>query len=171
LQYPDLLKPSSCQRVVLPSSREVQVPKATPRFLKWAGDVPNDTYNKKPILEFNREMVFAELAILRAFQQDGWQGRWIDSYRHKHRVGYWGEHATKALPAEQQAILDGIRVKAGCAGGCFDVLCWRDGTVVFAESKWRGHDRIRSTQRRWLEVALSIGFPLSSFLIVEWALN
>jgi hypothetical protein len=169
MHYPDLLKPQSCQRIALSSGREVCVPKATPLFRKWAGELPRDTYNGKPVLEFNGERVFAELAILRIFQQAGWKGRWIDSYRNKYRIGYWGQNVTKDLPVEQQAIFDSIRVKTGYAGGCFDVFCWRDGIVMFAEAKWKAHDRIRSTQRRWLEAALDIGTPLESFLVVEWA--
>jgi hypothetical protein len=114
--------------------------------------------------------VFAELAILRIFQQAGWEGRWIDSYRGKYRIGYWGKNVTKELPAQQKTILDLIRDKAGCKGGCFDVFCWHDGSVIFVESKWKRHDRIRQTQKRWLETALNIGFSLDSFLIVEWVL-
>jgi hypothetical protein len=90
-----------------------------PLFRKWTGDAPTDTYNNKPALEFNGERVFAELAILRIFEQAGWNGRWIDSYRNKYRIGYWDDNATKALPTEQQTIFDSIQVKAGCAGGCF----------------------------------------------------
>jgi hypothetical protein len=31
--------------------------------------MPHDTFNGKPLLEFNSEIVFAELAILRSLQQ------------------------------------------------------------------------------------------------------
>jgi hypothetical protein len=95
--------------------------------------MPADTFNHTPVIEFNGEMVFAELAILRIFERAGWEGREIDSYRHKCRIGYWGENVTEPLPPKQFAILDSI--KAGCFGGCFDVFCWRDGAVVFAEAK------------------------------------
>jgi 5-methylcytosine-specific restriction endonuclease McrA len=140
------------------------VPKATPFFRKWTGTVPENTYNNKPVLDFDGEMVFAELAILRAFERAGWEGRWIDSYRNRYRIGYWGENVTKELPAEQRAILGSIHAK----GGCFDVFCWRDGAVMFAESKWKDRDAIRETQRRWLEAALDKRLSLESFLIVEW---
>jgi hypothetical protein len=50
------------------------------------------------------------------------------------------------------------------------VFCWRDGAVIFAEAKRKGRDRIRTTQRRWLEASLDAGIPLDSFLIVEWQL-
>jgi len=170
VQYPELLKPQSSQPILLPSGREIQLPKATPIFRRWRGDMPADTFNHKPVLDFDGEMVFAELAILRIFQKAGWRGRWIDSYRHKYRVGYWGENVTEPLPPKQFAILDSIR--AGCFGGCFDVFCWRDCAILFAESKWKGHDAFRSTQRCWLEAALlSVANLSASFLIVEWSLD
>lgn len=172
-QYPDLLKPESEQRIVLPSGLEVELPKTSPLFRKWTDPLPADTYNKKPVLEFNGEMVFAELAILRIFERDGWEGRWIDSFSNKYRIGYWGEDTTKDLPARQTAIpsWDSIRALANCEGGCFDVFCWRGGSVMFAEAKWKAHDTIRLAQRQWLQTALDAGIPLDSFLIVEWGFD
>ena len=129
--------------------------------------MPADTFNHKPVLELNGEMVFAELAILRIFQKAGWQGRWIDTYRRKFRIGYWGQNVTEALPPKQRAILDSILSKSGC----FDVFCWREDAVLFVEAKWKSHDAIRATQRRWLEAALDAGLSKDSFLITEWSLS
>jgi hypothetical protein len=127
----DVLKPQSSQRIVLPSGREITVAKAMPLFRKWAGEMPDDTFNGKPLLELNGEMVFAELAILRSFQLAGWDGRWIDSYHHRYLTQYWPSPVSEPLPAKQQSILDRIRAKAGGTGGCFDVFCWRPrGNVV-----------------------------------------
>jgi 5-methylcytosine-specific restriction endonuclease McrA len=169
-QYPDLLKPQSSRQIVLPSGREVELPVASPLFSKWTYPLPADTYNKKPVLEFNGEMMFAELAILRIFELDGWEGRWVDSYRHKYRIGYWGDDVTKDLPATQPAIplWNSIRATASCAGGCFDLFCWREASIIFAEAKWRTHDKIRVAQQQWLEAALDSGISHDSFLIVEW---
>ena len=175
VHYPDLLKPQSSQPILLPSGREVRVPKTMPIFRQWSGTMPNDRFGNKPILDFNGEMVFAELAILRAFQRAGWEGRWIDSFRHKYRCGYWGkdQDVTRDPPIERPSIpsWNAIRAIADNRGGCFDVFCWRGKSVLFAEAKWKGHDRIRLSQRRWLEAALSKWIPLTSFLIVEWSLD
>jgi hypothetical protein len=171
MRLPDLLIPRTTQRITLPSGREVEVPKTNGIFRKWTRAVPNDTYGCKAILDYDGEMAFAELAILRIFEQAGWEGGWIDSYRRQYRVGYWGENVTKDLPPEQQAVFDGIRAKLGCRGGCFDVFCWREGVNAFAEAKRQSHDRIRRSQRRWLEGALDVGVPLESFLIVEWSVE
>ena len=152
----------------MPSRKVVEVAKATPIFRKWSGEPPSDTYNGKPVLEFDGKPAFAELVILRIFEQAGWEGRWIDSYRNKYRVGYWGENVTKDLPAERRAILDSIQAKGTNSAGCFDVFCWRGKAVLFVEAKWKAHDTIRASQRGWLEAALNEGFRLESFLIVEW---
>ncbi|MGH8013443.1 MAG: VRR-NUC domain-containing protein, partial [Candidatus Binataceae bacterium] len=166
--YPELLKPHETQKIALQNGKEVEIAKAAPVFSRWAGEMPSDTYGGKPVLELNGEMVFAELAILRLFQQAGWEGRWIDSYRNRFLTGYWPEPCTEELPAPQKVTLDFLRSMSGGTGGCFDVLCWRNGAFLFVESKWKGHDHINDNQRRWLQAALDAGFPPSSFLIVEW---
>lgn len=171
MRYPKRLEPTSTERITFPSGREVDVPKTTPSFRPWQGRPPKDRYGNKPLLECDDELVFAELAILRLFEREGWEGRWIDSYRRKYRTGYWGPNVTKDLPAEQHAVLDSIRAKSGRRGGCFDVFCWGGGLAAFAEAKWTAHDRIRPSQRRWLEAALDVGIPLESFLIVEWTIR
>lgn len=173
-RLPNLLNPQLSpgyeQRIALPSGREVRVPKVTPVFHGWHGPLPADRYGNKQVLEYNREMLFAELLILRIFEQAGWDGRWIDTFRNKYRTGYWTNGESKELPAAEQVILDAIRAKAGHGGGCFDVFCWRDKERVFVESKWKGNDVINKNQKRWLESALTLGIPLECFLIVEWTL-
>ena len=75
------------------------------------------------------------------------------------------------LPPGQEALLERIYERAGAREGCWDVFCWKGDRQVFAEAKWQGHDRIRETQRRWLEAALAIGLPIESFLVVEWSMR
>ena len=168
MNYPELLKPALAHRIELPSRGMVEVPKTTPIFRKWTGEMPSDTFNRKPVLEFDGEMVFAELAILRIFQKAGWEGRWIDSYRHRYLTSYW-PIVTSDLPREE-TISDwqAIRATANCKSGCFDVFCWRDDTFLFIEAKRKAHDKTRATQHRWLQAALDRGLSLESFLIAEW---
>lgn len=168
MDYPESLTPVVRQRIDLPSGKSVDVPKATPIFRKWTGEPPEDTYGRKPVLEFEHNPAFAELVILRIFERAGWEGRWIDSYRNRTVVGCWGDNIMKPLPAKERALLDSIRAKSGVKGGCFDVFCWRGEAVLFAEAKWKAHDEIRVNQRHWLQAALNAGLPLESFLIVEW---
>jgi hypothetical protein len=166
--YPDELEPTATERIVLPSGRQFDFPKATPRFRKWLGSRPSSIYGRKELLDYQGECVFAELAILRIFQAAGWDGRWIDTFGGKTRTGYWGDGVLAPLPAEQELALKTIRNAAGLTGGCYDVFCWRENAVCFAEAKRLGHDRIRQTQLRWLEGAIQTGIPASALLIVEW---
>jgi hypothetical protein len=52
VRTPALLTPTTTERVLLPSGREVDLPKTTPRFPKWQGEFPWSTYGGKPILDF-----------------------------------------------------------------------------------------------------------------------
>jgi hypothetical protein len=57
---------------------------------------------------------------------------------------------------------------AGSRGGCFDVMAWRDDHVLFLEAKRRNHDRVRESQRRWLNGAMSVGLAADALMAVEW---
>lgn len=153
--------------MTLPSGTTVSVPKAQSAFKEWRGTPVEDSYGNKPVLSFGGEPVFAELAILRMFQSTGWDGVWVDTYRKKFRTSYWPKDEA-VLPSGAVHLFDQICEKAGSRNGCWDVFCWKGDAYCFAEAKWQGHDRIRETQRRWLEAALKSGLSVTSFLIVEW---
>jgi hypothetical protein len=53
-------------------------------------------------------------------------------------------------------------------GGGWDIIAARGDKVLFIKSKQRERDRLRLTQRKWIETALLEGVPLSSFVVVEW---
>jgi hypothetical protein len=42
---------------------------------------------------------------------------------------------------------------------------------MFAESKHAGRDKIRDSQRNWFAAAIEEGYPIESFLIVEWSIG
>jgi hypothetical protein len=170
MRYPSLLTPTTIERIELPSGKIVQIPKANPLFKVWTGKPVSDTYGNKLILSFNDKPAFAELAILKNFQDDGWCGVWVDTYRNKYRTEYWPKNEIE-LPAERQQLLQEIYEKAGSNKGCFDVFCWKEARCIFIESKRQGHDKIRDTQRQWVEAAIKCGLPLTSFLLVEWSVK
>ncbi|HXM34248.1 MAG TPA: hypothetical protein VN920_03600 [Pyrinomonadaceae bacterium] len=145
MDYPERVMPRSIEQIVPPSRGKVMVPKATPRFRPWPPDaLPEDRY-RKCVLDFEGEMTFAELATLRIFQNSGWQGRWIDSYGRRYLTSYWPRPVNQPLAPEQQEILDRISVKAGIAGGCFDVA----GAVIPRySSNPNGRDMMRSMRIR-----------------------
>jgi hypothetical protein len=168
MQYPDLLTPTAIEDIELPSGTFVPIPKTEPVFELWTGQPVSDKYGNKPVLNVNGEPAFAELAILKILQNDGWQGVWVDTYRKRYRTSYFPKNEVKLPPRQQRLLLD-IYEKAGSDKGCWDVFCWREGTVyLFAESKRQGRDRIRDSQRQWLDAAIKCGLPLASFLVVEW---
>jgi hypothetical protein len=112
--------------------------------------------------------MFAELAILKLFQKDGWDGVWVDTFSRKDRTA-WGETGVVRLSSDRLETLKTIHRRAGSAHGCFDVYCWRDDLILFAESKRASKDHVKDTQLRWLEAALQARFEPTSFLVVEWS--
>lgn len=165
------LLPTTTERIVLPrSGRVIDVPKATPAFASWRGvPIPN-TYGRKPVLDVDGEPCFAEIATLRALECVGWEGVWIDSFRRK----FWRDSLCESpvtLPPKQAELLARIRfAHEGRRGGTWDVFAWTRERVTFAELKWSGRDRIRSSQRSWLEAGLAIGLRVDDLLVVEWTI-
>ncbi len=170
--YPPELQPSAFE-VLGADSDKIEVPKATPVFCSWRGTPPGDDYGGKAILDFEGEPVFAEIAILRAFERSGWEGVWVDSFRGgRYRRTCWDGTYVPALPSGAAGLLDQIRSVATSRARCWDVFCWRpDGSQVFAEAKRGGRDRMRASQLEWLRAALKVGIQATEFLVVEWQLE
>jgi streptogramin lyase len=168
MNYPASLQPTTTESMTLPSGRIVAFPKATPTFTQWLGRPVGETYGKKAILDFHGRPAFAELVILWTLQKDDWQGVWVDSFRRAFRTGYWNSAPQKSLPLKPSSIPDQVWNLAKIRSGVWDVFCWKDDRVLFAESKRGKRDRIRPSQRLFAEYALNIGVPPDSFLFVEW---
>jgi len=170
MKYPSSLIPTETEKVELSSGRAVEIRKAVPVFRPWRGKPVTETYGEKAILDFYRKPEFAELGILRTFQQEGWDGVWVDTYRRKFRTQYWPQNEV-SLPKKKALLLNDICQTAGSRHGCFDVFCWKPRDYLFIESKRSLQDRLRDTQKRWIAAALECGVPLSSLLIVEWRME
>lgn len=168
---PFTLRMCEPQELELPSGRIVAIPKCNYIFDLWRGKRPTDTYKTKPVLDFDGEAVFAELAILRILQESGWDGVWVDTYSHGKFRKSFDPHCCD-LPSHAQKLYDRIRkLNSGKIGGCFDVFAWKRGRYLFVESKRHSKDSIRETQKRWVEAALNAHLPLHSLLICEWSLK
>jgi hypothetical protein len=83
LQYPQELVPTEYEEIRLLTEQVVSIPKTRPVFEPWRGEPLKDTYGGKQVIDSNGEPVFAELAILRLLQVEGWEGAWIDTFRKK----------------------------------------------------------------------------------------
>jgi hypothetical protein len=168
--YPEILKPTGFESIMIAPNRLIKVPKATPIFQPWRGKNILDNYNGKQILDVGGEPAFAELAILWAMRAAGWDGVWIDTYRRKYRTCYWGVTPLRELPPERSQLLKRTYTPAGSHAGAWDVYCWKGSRVLFAESKLAGKDKLRESQRRWLAAAIEEGYSTEKFLVVEWSL-
>jgi hypothetical protein len=152
----------------LSSGSSIDVPRCSCRFRRWEGEpISYRGHGKKPLIEFDCQPVFAELAILGTLRQDGWDGVWVDTYRNTFRRGVPPDSCD--LPSRAQALYDRICLENdGKQGGCFDVFVWRDQRYLFVESKWRAKDVLQNTQKEWIKAALRVGVPMDSLLICEW---
>jgi hypothetical protein len=131
------LSPNSLEAVDL-SVKRVEVPKCNLILESWHGTPIRDTYNNKAVIDFEGHPLFAELAILKMLEKDGWSGVWVDSYRNKYRVGLPEDVAPIGLPLEQRKIIERIREKVGRRGGCWDVFAWKGDKIRFIEQLLAG---------------------------------
>ena len=167
MQYPKIFEPDGIEPIKLAVGKLVNVQKAKPLFPRWAGDRILDSYGDKPVLDAGVSPAFAEILILRAFQQEGWNGVWVDTFRQKFRTECFPLNEV-VLPTPHKEVFEKIRRAVGNRAGCWDVFCWKDADCVWVEAKLHHRDQIRPSQVNWLDGALKAGFDLSSFLIVEW---
>jgi len=140
------------------------------RFAPWRGEPIADTYGGKAVLDCGGEPGFAEIAVLRALEKDGYEGVWVDTYRGRYRRSLSAESVT--LPVHVSDLL--VRIAAENSGkqqGCWDVLAWKDASYLFVECKRKGKDSIRPSQVDWLNAALRAGLGVSCFRICEWELD
>ncbi|MBL7985349.1 MAG: hypothetical protein JNM91_10145 [Flavobacteriales bacterium] len=147
----------------------VHVPTVRPHFQPWTGDRTGiHTFGGKDLLLVDGQPQFAEVAILRAFQADGWQGRWLETYGHgPMKPGLWnawhpdGPRAQVHGPITEGWVTERLQAIALANGntysGCWDVVVWKNDRLVFAESKKQRKDRMRGTQLRWMEAAMECG--------------
>src|SRR5689334_4108463 len=94
------------------------------RFAKWTGDNIEDQYGKEnKVLKFEGKPLFAELAILRMLENEGWTGVWVDNFSRKFRI-HWRlrSDSSAKLPVLARALFDRIVAKNGGRRGCWDVF-------------------------------------------------
>ena len=150
--------PSSYPVVLLPlvtelPARDVDwlgvIQYSQPQFSAWpVGRFrPRDTKGGKALVVTGDRPGFAEIAILRAFQVDGWEGRWIDNFPlpPTFRTHYWDAEwnklphdvADEPLPDPVRHIYESICETAGNVRGtgAWDIIAWRGSEVVFVEAK------------------------------------
>lgn len=147
--------------------RTILIPKFSMRFRKLSTD---PAFGNKPIVEWDGEPLYPELAVARLLKKHGFDAVWIDSYRGK----FWdGMSQERTLPdAAREAYARILEENGGKRGGFWDVMAWKENEFVFVELKQNTpecKDRISEKQRSWLQAALRAGFVESCFFVCEWS--
>jgi hypothetical protein len=170
---PPELQPTDAIEVTLPSGTVAQLPLCRPIFSPWTGAPLDFSFGGKPALNYDQEVCFAELAILRTLVKHGWGGVWVEAFGGTHFLNTmpksWSIRGGRAsIPEEKEAILKRIWQTSGTTA-CFDVFAWKGSEVLLCEAKRQGKDNLTDAQLRFIEGALACGIPLNSFLVAEWA--
>lgn len=175
--------------ITMPAGRMIHdVPGVVMRFPQWTGTPFIDDFGKKSaaMVELDGEHLFAELAILRLLEKDGWAGRWVNTYGGGGEVWKFLTEWKDVPRAEQRSrpIEDAEprQLLARIAGfnkprrykGCWDVFAWRGSEFVFAECKRnspRSKELVSKEKLEWLRSTLYIGaegVSEESFCFVQW---
>ena len=166
--------------------RVAELPSVFVRFPMWSGEPFADDLGKKTaaMVDLDGEHLFAELAILRLLERDGWEGRWI----HTTSKGEISTYLTdwKDVPRQSQrsrpiqddgarALLYAIADRSGNRyNGCWSVFAWRETSYAFFEAKRQNPkavETLKPAQAAWVRAALSLRQQLMTardFAVVQW---
>jgi hypothetical protein len=168
----------------------LDVPAVSMRFPRWAGEPFVDDFGKKSagMIELEGEHLFAELAIVRLLEKEGWDARWVNTYSAKGEVWKYLKEwrdvprndqrnrvIEEAEPRQLLARVAGLNKPARYAGS-WDVFAWRGSDFAFFQTKRaapRASETLRTEQEDWLRSALYLGDPRlsrrsQSFCVVLW---
>ena len=160
----------------------------TMRLPQWQGAPFVDDFGKKSaaMVELDGEHLFAELAILRLLEKDGWSGRWVSTQGAGTEVWKYltewkdlprDEQKTRPIEeSEPRQLLARIASfnKPRRYKGCWNVFAWRGAEFAFIECKRaasRTNDVVNKLQEDWMRSALFIGdrrISERSFCFVQW---
>lgn len=172
----------------MPSGRMIRdVAGVQLRLPRWEGAPFADDFGKKAagMVELDGEHLFAELAVLRLLEAQGWSGRWVNTVGAGGEVWKYLTHWADVPRAEQRnrvleeeeprQVLAGVarRAKKRYAG-CWDVYAWRGGEFAFLQTKRvtsKAAVEVAAPQADWLQTALLFGderIKVDSFAFVQW---
>lgn len=154
-----------------PSGTVVQIPTWTVRFppanpSRLPAGTLKSTYTTKPLVNVDGEPVFGELAIVRWLEKDGWHALWADTF---HGRNFWRDmpHLSEPVepPANVRSLYTRIAELKGSASGCFDVVAWKDGRVIWLEYKGP-KDKPNRNEGLWIDAALRAGVRAEDLVFV-----
>ncbi|HEU0079614.1 MAG TPA: hypothetical protein VFQ76_18295 [Longimicrobiaceae bacterium] len=175
--------------ITLPTGRAINdVPAVFARVPRWTGQPFADDLGKKAagMVELDGEHLFAELAVLRLLEKEGWSGRWVNTsggrgevwkflteWRDVPREEQKNRPIEEAEPRQLLARIAGVNGRARFKG-CWDTYAWRGEEVAFLQCRRvapKADDALRVDQENWLRSALYLGsrrISLRSFCVVQW---
>ncbi|HET7229526.1 MAG TPA: hypothetical protein VFJ16_05955 [Longimicrobium sp.] len=157
------------------------------RLPRWTGARFVDDFAKKAagMVELDGEHLFAELAVLRLLEKDGWTGRWVNTWSGKGEVWkYLTEWRDVPRQEQRNRVLEDPEPRQLLArvatmnrparyAGCWDVFAWRGNEFAFFQCK-KGSAKpgsLSTDQEDWLRSALYVGderLTVPSFCVVQW---
>ncbi|HEV2734589.1 MAG TPA: hypothetical protein VGV85_07110 [Longimicrobiaceae bacterium] len=175
--------------ITLPTGRTINdVPALFLRFPRWTGSQFVDDFGKQSagMVELDGEHLFAELAVLRLLEKEGWSGRWVNTYSGRGEVWKFltewrdvlrdeqkNRPIEEAEPRQLLARIAGLNGRARYRG-CWDTFAWKGQDFVFLQCKRtapKANDTVKAEQESWLRSALYLGdrrLSLRSFCFVQW---
>lgn len=147
-----------------------KLPEGTAYFAEPTKPLPR-SYLSKPLVDFDGDPLFGELAVARCLIEDGWRAVWVDSYHGRGSRLCWTDLPDRSAPYDfadaphAAEVYEHITEANGGSGGWFDVFAWRDSDYLFVEYKGAG-DTPNTNERRWIMSALDCGMQLESLHFV-----
>src|SRR5690606_3515472 len=137
------------------------------RFPRWTGEPFIDAFGKKAsgMIEIGGEHLFAELAVLRLLPNDGWGGRWADTWSARGEswpcLTEWREVPRSAQRRRPIEDPDPRQLLARIAGlnkparykGCWDTFAWKGSDFAFLQCRRKAPksgDVLNREQEDWL---------------------
>ena len=175
--YPDLLLPDSSASIAFEGNR-ISVPKIRRRYRGWTDDpLAHDLRKGRPI-NFDGQPKFAEVVTVKLAELSGWDARWVQTYgtprTDPHLLTDWqndrvsNQQHTPITDAYVRTQLNSIVHENGGYAGCWDVVLWRQQTILFIDCKRSRQDRTKANQIKWMRSAFRVGFQPEQFIVKEW---
>ena len=159
------------------------------RWPQWTGPAFVDDLGRKgaALVALDGEHLFAELAVLRLLERQGWEGRWVITTGARH--GEISKLLTRWLDlprAEQKHVpIEEARPRQLLAAiahankparyaGCWGVFAWRGDEFLFLECRRVSGskiDPVKARQVEWMRMALAAQpgvFRPDSFAVLQW---
>ena len=155
---------------------------------------PDRSWSTKPLVQVEKQALFAEVALLSLFRKSGWEGVWADGSHRKYFDKMPNQSKGVSLTTYVNQMLARIAESNGQSrSGCWDVILWSHRTLVFVAvvgerpqecrqerpqecrqerpqecRQERPREAVSEARARWLDAALRTGLSEAQFVVVEW---